>query len=454
MSDRQHIIGRMEVQVNASEPLLATQVQQQLGYRLHTAAFMQQLDALLNEAAGEYEYIEIPTLTVSLECAGDADFQSQLLQQLATAIREQISQRQTASIVLTNSNAYTLAVKQFFLKYGIRAFYNGKDILAALYEEIRELPAKEQPALERLLKQAGQETPQLWRRLYYILGGEGIQQFFLRTFGGSEEALQLLIIQTLTRMGKWPSVASAPAVKVSRSATTVSVLSPLVAPALLEDASLWQACFQYMLEGNHITALPAAVAGATPSVKKENQKHTTTADPEETAIELSAQLQNGLSVENAGLVLLWMECGRLFRTLGYVVERQFVDATAQQRAILLLHYICYGEGILGSEEDWLLNKLLCGWPPEMPVDPALTPDAAAQQAAAEMMATYLETWRKDRKFSAAWFSTAFLQREGVLLRRADGAWVLEVSGRTEDVLINKVSMVKYAWMPHILYVRW
>ncbi|MBS0029996.1 contractile injection system tape measure protein [Chitinophaga sp. 22321] len=453
MSDRQHIIGRMEVQVNASEPLLATQVQQQLGYRLHTAAFMQQLDAVLNEAAGEYEYIEIPTLTVSLECAGEVDFQSQLLQQLAAAIREQVSQRQTAGIVMANGNAYTLAVKQFFLKYGIRAFYNGKDILAALHEEIKELPVKEQPALEQLLKQAGRETPLLWRRLYYLLGAAGIQQFFLRTFGSSEAALELLVIQTLTRMGKWP-IASTPAAKVIRDGAAVTTLSPVLSPALLEDALLWEACFRYMLEGNDIKALPAAMVASAPALKKENSKQGITADPEETAIELSAQLQNGLFVENAGLVLLWMECARLFRTLGYVVERQFTDEVAQQRAILLLHYICYGPDVLGSEEDWLLNKLLCGWPPEIPVDPALAPDDAAQQAAREMLAAYLDTWRKDRKFSAAWFSTAFLQREGVLLRRADGAWVLEVSARTEDVLISKVSMVKYAWMPQILYVRW
>jgi hypothetical protein len=454
----------MEVQVNTSQPLLAAQLQQQLGYRLHTAAFTRQLSALLDELAGAHEYIEIPTLTISLDCVDEADFHAQLMAQLPVAIREQLTHKQEDNIILANGDAYTATVRQFFLKYGIRAFYNGRDMIDTLHQELKALPDREQPALEALLKTAAKEDPVVWIRLYYLLGSAGMKKFFLRLFSCKETALYAVIRHTLQRSGKPLPVktfAAGSAANVNISAD----MSAVVPDTLLPDAVQWQAFFQHMLAGNDISSFAAPVAAKAISPAPSHRSHAAAAAVSsntiadvvrgaESNVTLSRQLQQGLPVENAGLVLLWMECGRVFRTLGYVVDRQFVNETAQQRAILLLHYICYGKGTAGGEEDWLLNKLLCNWPLHLPVDPALAPDETAQQAAEEMLTDYLEAWRKDRKFSAAFFSTAFLQREGTLSRRNDGAWMLQVSNRTEDILISKVSMVKYAWMPQILYVQW
>ena len=454
----------MEVQVNASQPLLANQLQQQLGYRLHTADFSRQLSALLDGLVGENEYIEIPALAISLECTDDADFSGQLLSQLAAAIKEQLSTPQPANMLLPNGSAYTEMLQLFFLKYGIRAFYNGGDIITAFQTELKNLPERQQPALEQLLRKAGKDDPVVWTRLYYLLGATGMKKFFLRTFGMNEAALQALIQQEWARTGKSLPVAA------NRITSNTAIAATTDFPdTLLPDAQQWPVFFQYMLAGSDIplfvttatdkdktTTAPrealatAAATMATPMTSPV----TPTAPAADAAVSLAEQLQRGLQIENAGLVLLWMECGRLFRTLGYVADRQFVDETAQQRAILLLHYICYGKDGNGGEEDWLLNKLLCNWPLHMPVDPQLAPGETAQTAAEEMLTAYLEAWRKDRKFSAAWFSTAFLQREGQLTHRSDGSWVLTVNARTEDILVNKVSMVKYAWMPQILYVQW
>lgn len=516
----------MEVQVNASQPLLAAQLQQQLGYRLHTADFSRQLAALLDGLVGENEYIEIPALSISLECADEADFHLQLLSQLSAAIKEQLTAQQSDSIILPNSSAYTEMLQLFFLKYGIRAFYNGGDMITAFQADLKALADREQPELEQLLKKAGKADRVVWTRLYYLLGAAGMKKFFLRTFGCNEDALQALLQQRFARTGAampFTRLGSSSTAATSTIATNKAASSTAAATdsrgTLLPDAHQWPVLFQYMLAGNEI---PFFVSTATNTGKDATSPHSivaaSAATPEAIAVSLAAQLQRGLQIENAGLVLLWMECGRLFRTLGYVVDRQFVDETAQQRAILLLHYVCYGKGGAGGgdhagggkntnekgdisggkntndigdtsgkeatndnndtsgeeatndngdtsgkeatndntngEENWLLNKLLCDWPLHMPVDPTLAPDQAAQEAAEEMLTAYLEAWRKDRKFSAAWFSTAFLQREGQLSRRNDGAWILTVNARTEDIIINKVSMVKYAWMPQILYVQW
>ena len=438
------------MQVNASQPLLATQLQEQLGYRLHTAGFSQQLATLLDGLVQENEYVEIPVLSVSLECTGEADFNEQLLAQLAAAIKEQLSTQQRDNIVLPNGAAYTEILQLFFLKYGLRAFYNGTELITALQADLKALPDREQPVLEQLLKKAGKDDPVVWTRLYYLLGGVGMKQFFLRTFACNEATLLALIRQEFARVGKTiPFMANSVANSIATAATTELPV------ALLPNAQQWPVLFQYMLAGNEIPLFVSTVPHPEKdTIASRNAIATSMASQQETAASLQAQLQRGLQIENAGLVLLWMECGRLFRTLGYVVDRQFINETAQQQAILLLHYICYGKDGVGGEEAWLLNKLLCNWPLHMPVDPALAPDQVAQAAAETMLADYLEAWRKDRKFSAAWFSTAFLQREGQLSRRNDGVWILTVNPRTEDIIINKVSMVKYAWMPQILYVQW
>jgi hypothetical protein len=462
MPEQQHMIERMLITVSATRPALAAQLQQQLGYRLHTGGLLRQLQVLLDNLVKEEEYVEIPQLVISLDCADETDFHTQFVAQLTQAIQEQLrgktmdsktGEKATEGIVLQSSEAYATTVRLFFLKYGIRAFFHGKDMLTALHRELQELPERELPALEQLLKKAGREAPVVWQRLYYILGAIGMKQFFLRTFACNEKRLQVLLKEVLVKPEKrMAGIAVGTTGGVTRTSSQQEYTGD-VPDTLLKDGALWQALFQRMLtDEKRIDQIERmSVEQAFPHVQEAAAKGSLSQAATER--ELTAQLQQGFYIENAGLVLLWMECGRLFRTLGYVADRQFISEAAQQQAILLLHYIFCGT-TEGVEEAWLLNKLLCVWPLHLPVDPALAPDEAAQQAADEMLSAYLEGWRKDRKFSAAWFRTAFLQREGRLYSRPDGHWMLEVHSRTEDILINKVSMVRYTWMSKILFVQW
>ena len=448
MSDRQHMIGRMQIEINADRPGQAAHLQQQLGYRLHTNSFLQQIESLLDGLVRADEYLEIPALSISLDCTGEADFNAQFLEKLAAAIRTQLVQK-PEGVVLKGGAAYGAETRLFFLKYGVMAFHHGRETIATLYKELRALPGREQPELERLLKTAAAEAPVVWSRLYYILGAAAMKQFFLRFFSCKEE----VFTEVVNEYKKIPATAVAVAAAGSfpGEVKPQGAVSASLSTAVLQDARLWPALFQRMLAGNFSPAYAPAANGTQPLNERSSAWSNTPAP--ETGAPLVKQLQQGFEIENAGLILLWMECGRLFKTLGYVADRQFVSETTQQQAILLLHYIFNGE-INGGEEAWLLNKLLCAWPLHLPVNPALAPEEEARQAADDMLAAYLDAWRKDRKFSPAWFRMAFLQRPGRLSRRADGHWKLEIDGRTEDILINKVSIVKYAWMQQILFVQW
>ena len=64
------MIGRMQIEINADRPGQAAHLQQQLGYRLHTNSFLQQMDSLLDGLVRADEYLEIPALSISLDCTG------------------------------------------------------------------------------------------------------------------------------------------------------------------------------------------------------------------------------------------------------------------------------------------------------------------------------------------------------------------------------------------------
>ena len=116
--------------------------------------------------------------------------------------------------------------------------------------------------------------------------------------------------------------------------------------------------------------------------------------------ELIHAAQLGFPVNNAGVVLLWRVFQQLLRSLGYIADKQFISAEAQQQAIWLLQ--CMVAGTLeDSEEELLLNKILCAWPEDEPVNPEFFPDAAACVAAEDTLQRYIKDWKKDRVFSTA-----------------------------------------------------
>jgi len=148
-----------------------------------------------------------------------------------------------------------------------------------------------------------------------------------------------------------------------------------------------------------------------------------------------------------------MSYGMLLKELGWVKEKRFIEDAACQRAIWLLQYIASGRNEV-AEEELLLNKLLCGWPLADPVDPACFPGQESLQAADIMLEKWIKDWKKDRTFSLSWFRGSFLQREGVLIRRHDENWQLNVENKTEDIIIDKPSVIRYSWMPELLFVQW
>lgn len=164
----------------------------------------------------------------------------------------------------------------------------------------------------------------------------------------------------------------------------------------------------------------------------------------------------GIFINNAGLVILNPFLMGLFKNVGYVEEKQWISEELQQRAICLMQYMATGKQEFG-EFDLLLNKVLTGYPLEqsLPADIQLS-DFEIQEAN-EVLNSLIKHWSALKNTSVQSVQTTFLLREGKLTIK-DLQWVLQVEQQTVDILLNKlpwgISIIKFPWMEKRLHVEW
>ena len=178
--------------------------------------------------------------------------------------------------------------------------------------------------------------------------------------------------------------------------------------------------------------------------------------PPATPVDLRFSDTEALYIGNAGLVLLWPFISSLFRRLGLVVDKTFINEDAALRGAGLLHYVATGE-LDVPEPELALNKLLCGLPAEAvfefgePISAAEAEECDAMLQAAIAQAPILH------EMSAAGFRGSFLLREGQLGTR-DERWLLRVERQTWDVVLDRFpwgfGLVKLPWMTAMLQVEW
>jgi hypothetical protein len=164
----------------------------------------------------------------------------------------------------------------------------------------------------------------------------------------------------------------------------------------------------------------------------------------------------GISIENAGLVILWPYFSPFFKNVGLIQESKFINETAIMQAIHLLQYLVTGEE--ETPENFLtLNKLLCGWDITKPVSKAYELSSQEQSESEKLLTTVISHWSALKNTSVKGFRPAFLQREGMLVKKEKN-WLLMVERKAYDLLLDRlpwtISIIKLSWMKTLLYVEW
>lgn len=168
------------------------------------------------------------------------------------------------------------------------------------------------------------------------------------------------------------------------------------------------------------------------------------------------EINEGIFINNAGLVLLWPYFMTLFERLGLDQEDTFVSAEAQERAVHYLQYVV--TGTTETEEHLLpLNKLLVGLPLQSKVTMGFDITDDEKQLIEGMLTAAINHWTALGNTSIDGFRGSFLLREGVL-RQSEDRWQLTVEKRAYDMLMDQlpwsISIVNLPFMQKPIYVSW
>jgi hypothetical protein len=447
-----HIIERLQVEARADHFREAARRQQQLSFLVHTQGFRSSLEKLFDELVPGEEHVTIDRVSLDVDIADERSFQDTLLNQLKKAIREKMNNAHGSDVQVVSSADYKRNAVVFYLLHGIISSRTDPQLAEEIHNSILALQVEQNEAMTELILQTCSTHPVVWRRLYYMLGANGIAKFLFRQKKISKEHFEAITKYLHADEGALETTAG----------------SKNVADGEFYFNTL-QAVWQQVINGCRVEELQMMLPSTSRLAQKVKSNREEVSSTVDSSLQKSDVGENEQEhelkkshwyVNNAGLVLIWREFAHLLRTLDFVTDKRFVNDFLQQRSILLLHYIVTG-ALHPKEYELLLCKLLCAWSLTAPVDPAASPEEHELKAADDMLVHHLDGWAGGRKYSKEFVRHNFFARQGRLGLRDDGHWELQVTRNPEDILldhptssINKPGVIRFVWMKKILFVQW
>ena len=159
---------------------------------------------------------------------------------------------------------------------------------------------------------------------------------------------------------------------------------------------------------------------------------------------------------NAGMVIAAPYLPRLFELLGLTEQSRFTSREAAERGVHLLQYMV-DERTSTPEYRLVLNKILCGVKPGIPIVRGIEITDKETEAITNMITAMIQNWKILGNTSITGFRESFLRREARLTLKND-AWHLQVEERAFDMLLDQIpwsfSTIKYSWMDRVIFVKW
>lgn len=167
-------------------------------------------------------------------------------------------------------------------------------------------------------------------------------------------------------------------------------------------------------------------------------------------------IREDIYIYNAGLVMLAPYLPRLFGMVGLLEGTRFIDSDAAERGAHLLQFMV-NESTSSPEYLLVLNKLLCGIRPGVPLIREVVLSANEISAAEGLLQGVISNWGAVKNTSISGLRESFLQREAHLQLK-DDAWQVLVEARGYDVLMDQIpwsfATIKLPWMQRIIHVHW
>jgi Contractile injection system tape measure protein len=194
------------------------------------------------------------------------------------------------------------------------------------------------------------------------------------------------------------------------------------------------------------------------ALSKKTSSALTEDTPEKTVWAYQAgQTQNAIAISNAGLLLLHPYLFYVFKELGWLnAQKQFLNKSVQQKAVLFLQHVINKKS-RQAEQELILNKVLCGWPLEQPLQLKCNFSAKEKAAATDLLLSLKEHWTVLKNTSLPGLISSFILRKGILQPVADG-YLLKVEQKTIDILLESlpfgIQTIKMPWNEYIIHTEW
>lgn len=167
-------------------------------------------------------------------------------------------------------------------------------------------------------------------------------------------------------------------------------------------------------------------------------------------------LEEGLFIGFAGLVLVHPFLFTLFKKLNWIENGKFTSLDDQQRALYLLQYMATGE-TTAEEYELVIAKLLCGYPLQLPVAREISIEPEIIAEAGNMLEAVIAQWEILGKTSITGLREGFFHRSGKLFTKNERMY-LHVESKSIDLLLDQLpwnlSIIKLPWMEQMLNVDW
>ncbi len=164
----------------------------------------------------------------------------------------------------------------------------------------------------------------------------------------------------------------------------------------------------------------------------------------------------GIFVNNAGLVLLQPFFDSYFKDFDLLKEGKFKNSESQTVAVHLLHYLAT-KMELAAEYDLVMEKFLCGWNLDLPIAREVTLSQEMKDECETLLSAAIRHWSALKNTSPDGLREGFLQREGKLILN-DFQDRLVIESKAQDMLLSFLpwgySIFKLPWMKSALYVEW
>jgi len=166
--------------------------------------------------------------------------------------------------------------------------------------------------------------------------------------------------------------------------------------------------------------------------------------------------EEGIIVQQAGIVLLHPFLNLFFKDRQLVNDGKFISPIEKLKALGLLHYLATGDTII-PEYQLVVAKTICDHPLEgaVPASIELTQEDLA--AADDLLREVVAQWSILKNTGIQTLREEFLKRNGKLSFK-DETHLLQVETRSIDLLLEHLpwpmSFIKLPWMKNMMKIVW